>query len=153
MSNANTTKVKRPFEKKAAYNRKLLNNFFCNNPEEYRTLISALLSFAADSEEKETGYINIAVGQRTDNGFNVMLNSFTDKPVVKLGNWNNIEPTMAIFTTERKIHNIICSLNLTLISDLETEVQITENYDRYVLTFRYDDAIDYQIIVMCFLNH
>lgn len=149
MSNtANTTATKKPYELKAQHNRKLLNTFFDYNPE-YRTLISALLSYEVDSKEKDEGYINVAVGKRTDKGFNVMLNSYTDKPTVMLGNWNNTEPTMCISTTERKTHNILCSLNLSLISDLKTELQATEKYDRYVFTFRYDNAIDYQITVFC----
>lgn len=145
---SNTTATKKPYELKAENNRKILHTFFENNPE-YRTLIGALLSYAADSEEKDVGYIDVAVGKKTDRGFNVMLNSFTDKPLVMLGNWNNTEPTMCISTTERKTHNILCSLNLSLISDLKTELQVTEKYDRYTFTFRYDGAIDYQITVFC----
>ena len=147
MSNT-TTATKKPYELKAENNRKILHTFFENNPE-YRTLIGALLSYAADSEEKDVGYIDVAVGKKTDRGFNVMLNSFTDKPIVRLGNWNNTEPTMCIGRSDRRTNNILCSLNLSLISDLKTELQATENYDRYVFTFRYDNAIDYQITVFC----
>ena len=145
---ANTTTAKKPYELRAKHNREILNTFFDYNPE-YRTLISALLSYEVDSKEKDEGYINVAVGQRTNKGFNVMLNSFTDKPIVMLGNWNNTEPTMCISTTERKTRNILCSLNLSLISDLKTELQATEKYDRYTFTFRYNDSIDYQITVFC----
>lgn len=147
MSNT-ATATKKPYELKTKHNREILSTFFDYNPE-YRTLIGALLSYAADSKEKDEGYIDVAVGQKTDNGFNVMLNSFTDKPLVMLGNWNNTEPTMCISTTERKTHNILCSLNLSLISDLKTELQATEKYDRYTFTFRYNDSIDYQITVFC----
>lgn len=147
MSN-NTTATKKPYELKAQHNREILSAFFDYNPE-YRTLIGALLSYAADSEEKDVGYIDVAVGQKTDNGFNAYTMSYTDKPIVMLGNWNNTEPTMCISTTERKTHNILCSLNLSLISDLKTELQVTEKYDRYTFTFRYNGAIDYQITVFC----
>lgn len=148
MSNtANTTATKKPYELKAERNKEILHTFFENNPE-YRTLISALLSYAVDSKEKDEGYIDVAIGKRMKNGFNIMLNSFTDKPIVRLGNWNNKEPTMCIGTTERKTHNILCSLNLSLISDLKTELQATEKYDRYTFTFRYNDSIDYQITVV-----
>ena len=149
MSNtANTTATKKPYELKAQHNREILNTFFDYNPE-YRTLISALLSYEVDSKEKDEGYINVAIGKRTKNGFNVMLNSFTDKPIVRLGNWNNKEPTMCISRSDRRINNILCSLNLSLISDLKTELQATEKYDRYTFTFRYNDSIDYQITVFC----
>ena len=149
MSNTtNTTATtKKPYELKAERNREILHTFFEANPE-YRTLISALLSFTPDSKEKEIGSIDICIGRRTKNGFNVMLQSYTDKPDVRRGNWNNIEPTMCIGTTERKTHNILCSLNLSLISDLKTELQATEKYDKYVFTFRYDGVIDYQITVI-----
>lgn len=148
MSNtANATATKKPYELKAQHNREILHTFFENNPE-YRTLISTLLSFTPDAAEKEIGSIDICIGKKTKNGFNIMLNSFTDKPIVMLGNWNNIEPTMCIGTTERKTHNILCCLNLSLISDLKTELQATEKYDRYTFTFRYNDSIDYQITVI-----
>lgn len=145
--NTNTATTKKSYELKAQHNRKLLHTFFENNPE-YRTLISALLAFTPDAAEKKIGSINVSIGKRMKNGFNIMLNSFTDKPIVMLGNWNNTEPTMCISTTERKTHNILCSLNLSLISDLKTELQATEKYDKYVFTFRYDGVIDYQITVV-----
>lgn len=142
-----TTATKKPYELKAQHNRKLLHTFFENNPE-YRTLISALLAFTPDSKEKEIGSIDVCIGKRTQNGFNVMLNSFTDKPIVRLGNWNNKEPTMCIGRSDRRTNNILCSLNLSLISDLKTELQATGKYDRYTFTFRYNDSIDYQITVV-----
>lgn len=145
---SNTATKKKPYELKAERNREILNTFFNYNPE-HRTLIAALLSYAADSEEKDAGYIDVAIGKKTKNGFNIMLNSFTDKPIVRLGNWNNTEPTMCIGRSDRRINNILCSLNLSLIDNLETKIQSTDNYDRYTFTFRYDGAIDYQITVFC----
>ena len=148
MSNtANATATKKPYELKAQHNREILHTFFENNPE-YRTLISALLSFTPDSKEKEIGSIDVCIGKRMKNGFNIMLQSYTDKPDVRLGNWNNTEPTMCIGRSDRRTNNILCSLNLSLISDLETELQATEKYDRYTFTFRYNDSIDYKITVV-----
>lgn len=148
MSNtANTTATKKPYELKAQHNKEILHTFFENNPE-YRTLISALLAFTPDAAEKEIGSINVSIGKRMKNGFNIMLQSYTDKPDVRLGSWNNTEPTMCISTTERRTNNILCSLNLSLISDLKTELQANEMQDRYVFTFKYDGVIDYQITVI-----
>lgn len=149
MSNTtNTTATtKKPYELKAQHNRKLLHTFFDANPE-YRTLISALLSFTPDSKEKEIGSIDVCIGKRMKNGFNVILQSYTDKPDVRRGNWNNTEPTMCIGRSDRRTNNILCSLNLSLISDLKTELQATEKYDKYVFTFRYDGVIDYKITVV-----
>lgn len=145
--NTNTAATKKPYELKAQHNRKLLHTFFENNPE-YRTLISALLAFTPDAAEKEIGSINVSIGKRMKNGFNVMLQSYTDKPDVRRGNWKNTEPTMCIGRSDRRTDHILCDLNLTLISDLKTELQATEKYDKYVFTFRYDGVIDYQITVI-----
>lgn len=145
--NVNTKATKKPYELKAERNREILHTFFDANPE-YGTLISALLSFTPDSKEEEIGSVNVSIGKRTKNGFNIMLNSFTDKPIVRRGNWNNTEPTMCIGRSDRRTDHILCDLNLTLISDLQTELQATEKYDKYVFTFRYDGVIDYQITVI-----
>lgn len=145
--NTNTTATKKPYELKAQHNREILHTFFDKNPE-YRTLISALLAFTPDSKEKEIGSIDVCIGKRMKNGFNIMLNSFTDKPIVRLGNWNNKEPTMCIGRSDRRTNHILCDLNLTLISDLTTQIQSNEMQDRYVFTFRYDGVIDYEITVV-----
>ena len=147
MNNANTT-VKRPFEMKAERNKETLNNFLSSSTEEYQTMVNALLAFWNGNVDVKIGTVKISIGQRTDNGFNAMLISFTYNPNVIIGNWNDTEPTICIATDERKTNNILCSLNLSLIDNLKADIQATENFDRYVLTFRYDNCIDYKIEVV-----
>lgn len=141
---SNTT-IRKPYELKAERNEKLLNTFVENSTVEYQTLVNALLAFWNRSADRKTGGINVSIGQRANNCFNVLLMSYTNKPNIVLGNWNNTEPKMLITIADKKINNMICSLNLTLISDLET---VVHGNGRYTFTFRYDDTFDYQIEVV-----
>ena len=147
MNNANTT-VKRPFEMKAERNKEILNNFLSSSTEEYQTMVNALLAFWNGNVNRTTGTIKVSIGQTTDKGFNAMLMSFTNNPNVVIGCWDNTEPTICIATNERKTNNILCSLNLSLIDNLKADIQVTENFDRYILTFKYNNCIDYKIEVV-----
>ena len=144
MNNANTT-VKRPFEMKAERNKEILNNFLSSSTEEYQTMVNALLAFWNGDVNRTTGTIKVSIGQTTDKGFNAMLMSFTDSPNVVIGNWDNTEPTICIGVNNRKIHNMICSLNLTLIDDISVD-KVSNN--KYIIEFKYNGAIDYKLEIV-----
>ncbi|MDD6488406.1 MAG: hypothetical protein PUG48_01130 [Clostridia bacterium] len=142
--NKNTTNtIKKPYELKAEHNKDVLNTFFENSTADFKTLVDALLAFGNTNPDRATGSITVSIGNKvTDNCFTAMLISHTNKPVIMIGNWNNVEPTFCIKDSNYRTNNIVCSLNLTLINNLCVD-KISDK--KYIIDFKYDNSIDYQI--------
>lgn len=141
--------TKKPYELKAEHSKQVLDAFIVNSTPEYQMLFNALLAFWNGSADQKTGSIRVSVGKRGYwrgcNCFNAFLVSCADQPNVVIGTWGKSEPTMSIGVSNRRINHILCSLNLTLISDLETK---EHGHGRYTFTFKYADTIDYQLDIM-----
>lgn len=130
MSNANTTKVKRPFEKEAQHNEEILNTFLANSTPEYQVLVNALLPCLNDCDTaKKVNCIAVLVGMgTTDNDYTPLLTAEIITPHIILTCQDNA-PVIMIGVLD----SMICHFNLNNIC----EIEITANTNnRYVIDFK-----------------
>lgn len=139
----NTNTNKKPYELKAHHNKDVLNAFLDNSTADFKILVNTLLAFGNTNPDRATGSITVSIGNKIrDNCFNAMLIAKTDKPVIMIGNWDNTEPTFCIKDGNYRTNNIVCSLNLTLIDNINVD---TKSDNKYIIDFKYDNSIDYII--------
>lgn len=96
--------------------------------------------------DKAITEIDVSVGKRCKNHFNIYLHIHTNAPCVTVGNWNKTEPTFCISDSNYRTNNILCSINLTLIKNIKVEIREGYECNIYQISFSYGE-IDYDMYI------